>query len=548
MGVTQLNRQLLYSAALPADESQFRATLDAHGLYNSFQFVLRLSPVIHRTLHGLPKGIVTNKDVGFEGAQAFSTFLHETLHWWQHVGSTYGLMASLSYPAQAHANFTHLKKILNRVGFKKPIRKLAETVRGPGGPGTVAGLANTVANNHFDFSAFRRLTYGQSAVKSVVSDPYFESVGHAYEITYGNNILMLAATVDPDFQFFQHPREWEAPFRKLRDDKKRGFYYGSPIELWPLGAREVLEGQACFIQLQYLAFASGNSLNWDDFRVLGMLHGVYVRAFEEFLNAAGLGWPPSVDHPTVALFLLVCDMAINPGAGFPHHLEFFATFISDVDPGMRFTMLSSVVRLKCPEVAEAIRDYSRLNYEEVSEKLARELLIASPLSIASTCGKWAVDSYFAGLMEEHRTFDYGAGNLPVRVFFSHFLAFMHDKFEAPEFFCWPGAWMAGKHVSDRASDLFDRHSALFIDKEDDDGIFPRLHEGRDQRLVQETFNSFYAVNLTYDMTDQWITREGPFEYDYRWLSQSGSSAEIKEFADRHFKQIYGVSPDAVELL
>ena len=464
-------------------------------------------------------------------------------------GSTYGLMVSLSYPAQAHANYLHLKELLSKVGFKKPVRELAATLPGPSEPGTVVGLANTIVNNHFDFSAFRSLTYDQTAAKAVVNDPYFESVGHAYQMTYANNVLVLAATADPDYHVIQHPRGWEAPFQELRESKERGFYYGSPVELWPLGAREVFEGQACFIQLQYLACASGGNLSWDDFRVLGMLHGVYVKAFEQFLEAAGLDWPPAVDHPTVALFLLICDMAINPGSGFPHPLRHFVTFITDIDPGARFAMLATIVRLNHPEVAGTIRNYSRAEYEEVSEKLAKALRIESPISITATCSRWIEDSGpLAAFMEEHHTFDYGPVNLPVRVLFSHFLAFMRDKFETPEVFCWPGAWMAGTRVSKRAAALFDRHGALFIDKEDDDGIFPRLFVEREQRLVQKTFNSFYAVNLTYDMTNQWIMHPGSFTYNYRWLSQSGSDAVVKDFADRGFEQVYGVRPDAVELL
>jgi hypothetical protein len=354
--------------------------------------VLRLSPVVHRTLDGSPIGIVSSGEVSFDVAQAFSTLLHETVHWWQHIGSTYGLMVSLSYPAQAHANYLHLKELLSKVGFKKPVRELAATLPGPSEPGTVAGLANTIVNNHFDFSAFRSLTYDQTAAKAVVNDPYFESVGHAYQMTYANNVLVLAATADPDYHVIQHPRGWEAPFQELRESKERGFYYGSPVELWPLGAREVFEGQACFIQLQYLACASGGNLSWDDFRVLGMLHGVYVKAFEQFLEAAGLDWPPTVDHPTVALFLLICDMAINPGSGFPHPLKHFATFITDIDPGARFAMLATIVRLNHPEVAGTIRNYSRAEYEEVSEKLAKALRIESPISITATCSRWIEDS------------------------------------------------------------------------------------------------------------------------------------------------------------
>ncbi len=94
----KLDPELLRSMNLVGGDSTFAATLEAHGLFNTFQFVLRLSPQVHRRLVETSRGILTSADIGFEGAQAFSTYLHETIHWWQHIGSTYGLMLSLSYP------------------------------------------------------------------------------------------------------------------------------------------------------------------------------------------------------------------------------------------------------------------------------------------------------------------------------------------------------------------------------------------------------------------------------------------------------------------
>jgi len=72
--------------------------------------------------------------------------------------------------------------------------------------------------------------------------------------------------------------------------------------------------------------------------------------------------------------------------------------------------------------------------------------------------------------------------------------------------------------------------------------------GKSEALIQRTFDNFYAVNVSYDMTRQWITQAGPFEYDYRWLSSSGTQTDMKNFADRHFEQIYGVHPDTFEIL
>src|SRR3546814_14402578 len=98
------------------------------------------------------------------------------------------------------------------------------------------------------------------------------------------------------------------------------------------------------------------------------------------------------------------------------------------DPGTRFMMLSAIVRMKCPGTTAKIGEYTRKEYEEVTEELAAALLIDSPLTIAAMCSEWTREGgSLNSLMEEHRTFDYGAVNLPVRVLFSHFLSFMRDK-------------------------------------------------------------------------------------------------------------------------
>jgi len=61
------------------------AALNARGLYNSLHFVLRLSPVVQQKLAEFSSGFAIRSDVDFEGVQAMSTLLHETVHWWQHI-------------------------------------------------------------------------------------------------------------------------------------------------------------------------------------------------------------------------------------------------------------------------------------------------------------------------------------------------------------------------------------------------------------------------------------------------------------------------------
>ncbi len=533
----------------PGSPLALNACLNSHGRYDPFRCVLRLSPEVHRKINALQKDKAAGV-ISFDGVRAFSTYVHETIHWWQHVGSTIGLIMSLSYPAQAHANLAYLKSLVARIGPKKSIRQFVETLHGPGGdPETSAGIASIIVNNYFDFEFFRRLVFNPMLAREAVHHPYFDCVGHSYQIAYGSVGLTLATTLDPDFLVMPDARRWSPSFATMRSEKREGHYFGSPVSIAPIGVHKIFEGQARFGQLQYLYFASGGTLTWDDLRSIGMLTGVYSEAFEGFLHYSELEWPPSIDHPVVALFLLVCDIAVNPGAGFPMPLRSFNTFVEDVDPGVRFVFLCRTIAKQRPDLAGAIKNYSRTEYGEVAGALTALLLVDHQLVVATEVTGWTRKSERLGqLMEEHRGASYSPVNLPVHLLFAHYLAFCADKLAYPEFFCWPGAWMAGDRLSENILAVFARHEAPFIDKADDGGIYPRLVPGKDKKAVHAAFENFYAMNVAYDLTGQWISKPGPFIYDYRWLSSTATEAEMENFGARHFERIYGLHPNSIEVL
>lgn len=536
---------------LSAIPTSFRATTEAHGLYSTNQFVLRLSPLVHRALAEAPPGISSGKTT-FDAIQAMSTFLHETVHWWQHIGSTYGFIYGMAYPVQSHANYNQLRQLLAGDGFRKSILSQSNLLNnsGPTGFGTLAGTANEIVNNHFDLETFRLFTLGPEAARTLVDNPRFEAVGHALHMTYAATIGALATTIDSNFKALPDFREWKDGFVDLRNRRQRGYYYGSAIELWPVGSHEIFEGQARFAQIQYLACCSGMRAEWQDFANLGMLDGIYVKAFREFLQLTDSEWPTDISDPLVPLFLLVCDLAINPASGFPIGVApNFATFIEDVTPGARFTFFCRHIPNDFPSMKSAVRKHDRNEYEELAGALSEKNKDASPLSIAQLCGLWFQPTGPLGhLRSEHDQYIFEPKNYVLRHLFAHFLAFQQDKFEAPEFFCWPGFHMAGQRVSERSTSLFDRHGALFIDKEDDDSVFPRVQQERTETEVDEVFQNFYAINVTYDLVRQWINEDGPFRYDLRWLKMYSSHQEQAEFMRRHFKTAFGVDPDEAEIL
>ena len=135
-----------------------------------------------------------------------------------------------------------------------------------------------------------------------------------------------------------------------------------------------------------------------------------------------------------------------------------------------------------------------------------------PPRFASRVGSW-VDKResIAELMREDDSFNFKNENLPVRVCFAKHVRFMQDKASAPEFFCWPGMYFAEHKKFDvdlnRSGKMWLRHQPLFA--ADIGGeIRPTLFSGKTEKAIYETFNEFYRWNVLYDMTRQWITRDG----------------------------------------
>lgn len=97
----QLDPPLLSTDDDPgARTDTLQACINGHGRYEPGVFVLRLSPRMHEALNSIDfrSAQITFHELPDPQKQALSTQFHETIHWWQHVGSTFGFIYSLSYP------------------------------------------------------------------------------------------------------------------------------------------------------------------------------------------------------------------------------------------------------------------------------------------------------------------------------------------------------------------------------------------------------------------------------------------------------------------
>ena len=152
------------------------------------------------------------------------------------------------------------------------------------------------------------------------------------------------------------------------------------------------------------------------------------------------------------------------------------------------------------------------------------------------------------LMDEYRTFEYEPMNLPIRVFLSHFVALCQDKIERPEFFCWTGAYMAGDKNNKDVRDIWLRHLSLFSDRGDKPGVYPRKWPNRAEKAVMDTFQRFYGTMALYDLTRQWLLKDGPFVCDFRWLVENYDQKHAEAWGNESFKKTYGVTLDDFEVI
>jgi hypothetical protein len=543
--MTNLNRNLLLTDEF--QEFDFESSLNgtsSRGTYNPMQFVIRLRDDIHKALN--------QSEMNYEKVQAFSTVMHENIHWWQHVGSHIGFLTSLSYPALAHESHRDLKILIARNEKFKSILaydKLYYSINGKHDNSEV----NRILNNWHDIQYAKSFIFDNKNVHKIINDKrFFLSIGHCFHILWTSSINTLAATIDPHYNFLPKINEWSKEFKRLESEKVPGFDIDSGLGISPLGTRAIFEGQARFNQLQYLAIALNNKLTYADFESEGMLKGIYVEAFDWFIKITEINKPDNLNNSIIGLFLLVCDIAINPTDGFPLNILQYETFIISNDPGCRFIMICQAIKKDKEKWTNAVYNYSKAEYVNLSEELSKAIVCLPPLWGSAAVMNWAKDNKSVQeLLEEESEMKFNPNNLSIRLFTSKYIRFQEDKLTYPNIFCWTGKSMtaeACKEINfELVEKIFNKHRALYIDDLDGD-IKPIIFEGFSEKNITDTFQAFYTYNTTYDMIIQWILHRGEFDYNYDWLTSKNSGQEMKEWIRNNFKSAFDIYPEELKIL
>jgi len=200
-----------------------------------------------------------------------------------------------------------------------------------------------------------------------------------------------------------------------------------------------------------------------------------------------------------------------------------------------------------PSLLTSISKCSGAEYNEVSTRLCKSMVCATPVEISAELLKWLEASVtLQDLLKQDERAQYSYENLPLRICFAKHLHYAQDRVRRPDFFCWPAMFMADHglwHVdSGESGELFGRHQPPFMATLNGE-IRPTLFEGRSIERTQQVGDEFYNWLVQYDLVDQWIVRDGPFDLDFRALNPAYTPDGIKPTVDRTFKESWGVSLD-----
>lgn len=535
-----LNKDILFSQEQLNYDSTLNGT-SVKGTYNTMQFVLRLRDDIRTALN--------SKEIDPISIQASSTAVHENIHWWQHMGSNFGFLFSLAYPSFIHFSYDSFLKIVKSSNAYKSILKFDKQYYAANNKADIEHI-NVILNNYHDIEYAKLIALDNKNIEGIIKDRrFFLNIGHCYFIFWVSTLHTLSATLDRENDILPNTNNWVKHFEKLTKDKSEGFYIGSPIHISPLGIKAIYEGQAMFNQIQYLLRNLNPELTYTDFENAGMLHGIYIEAFELFLQVTNLDKPINLLDSTVGLFLLVCDLAINPTNGFPLDIYDFKGFIAKNDPGIRFILLCSVISKKPNYFINKITSYSKDEYISLSKELSEIIGCECPYESIATVLSWEKQSMVSDILKEEIDLKYSDENLPIRLMFSKYYRFQEDKQKYPNILCWFGyhAYSKNPDVQFEIIDsLYQKHHALFMDDFDGE-IKPTIFSGRKEENIMSSFNQFYAFNIIYDLAMKWVYEEGEFKFDYKWLAGERAQTFTPVIKNNFFHQ-FGIDIDSIKIV
>jgi hypothetical protein len=522
------------------------------GEFDPMRLVVQLDSSVTSIIESGASGLTNPTD---PRTKAFGSYLHETIHWWQHIGTTSGLISALTIPVQSHINQDEIRALSDIVIPRKSMftywYEEYENL-----PDDAKNKLNIIVNNwsdlEFSYSILvhpKQVVAGLNSGKTVPSIKFFESVGHAIGWHYLSTVNILAASLDPGFKSLPDIRKWQEGFDDLKQRKITNYYFGSEVMLPPVGRAEITEGQARFQELQYLSRASGADLSMKDFKRRDFLDERYTHAFDAFLEASDLDCPAHPLSPVVDLFMVVCDIALNPSVGYPEDISNYEQFVEDVSPGIRFMVAANVVR-RLPGLTRKLRRLNGEEYDEVAGSICDLMGTRTPRENAEAIVRMSEGMPTTNELNKEMTVGVMKPNsMPIRFCFAKHLNLMKDKADYPQYFCWPSvSWSEFNGPSDLDSlNLFYRNSCPFVRTSLAGEVRPNLNQFVNPKSAGELVATYFRWQIIYDLVRQWISEDGPLKFDYQWMDPGKGPKEFRDLVAEDFARAFGCDLESIRV-
>ena len=496
---------------------------------------------------------VALEEGGSSAVRAYATSLHETIHWWQHIGSTVGLLSGLTTATQAALCI----KYMSDLGKDAPKPLLGALHSGRYKPSREDHPAWLAARRWREAelgNAF--LVNPAQAFARVRSNAFlYESIGHSVAMHHSGVTWYVSQVIDPGGSVFPSADAWIDLYERSRKDR-RLLFEPQELALLPFGARDLFEGQARLSELQYFDRAV-EPRSLAEFKQAGLLEAVYSRCLDYFLKTIESPAPEAVHSPEVNLFLLLCDIAINPSDGYPLAIPETLDLIRDNHPGIRFARLCVVARDNKKELLTLLTRLSHGHYCQAAAILTEPLAWLPPDEVAKrTHEQYLSTSAGEKLLEDRRHGEFGTQDVPIKFVLSEHINFCEWKAGCPHFFCWPGIYLTSDQGEDSPEvsalkDLLDATSPPFHASSELTGVDTVSISGLTSAQAKNVADRYFQNQAAVDLFRQWMSHKNgtvtnEFCYQYDW-KPSISDAEVANLKSC-FMATFGLDIETIPLL
>jgi hypothetical protein len=470
--------------------------------------------------------------------RAFSAHLHETIHYWQVIGTTCGFLYALGDATSIYATMDDL--IAGRHCRKPILRTLPENVD----DNDPARLA-CIRWSHIEHGCAMLDDPAGTLARLQENRGGFVSPGQSLISLCANTAATLADVFDRSFAGLVNPDPWVEAYRKFVADRHSGFETDGVLQI-RLGLRDLVEGQARISEIQHRDLTQ-RAVSWQEVKANRWLKRTYGHAFERYLQLTGLAEPETPRDDSVNLFLLLCDIAMNPAAGYADTIDPTRKFVHDFHPGVRFERLCRAVFGQQGVLHAAFPSLAA--YEAVSAKLCGELGWKKPTEVGRlVLERWDKCGLGDELATQRETRDYGSVDVHRRFLIGGHRNFLDTRVQIPHFFCWP-AWSVlmfdeDEEYAANINQVLSGYRCPFT-AEEERGVTTVEIPGMAPDQQSQFVSDYFATLSLYDLTRQWISRPRQFVWDrFRW-KRPLTTRDIERLKER-FETTFRLPLDSIE--